>query len=112
MSSSTHKQKMVAIIAMRNNMLIMIAHGFHHFRSGFETTSRRNNCVIKNHGYRACILLVMQISCKTKTFKSEHKEMLNIQRVVLIAQTEQRCGRIEKTLEMWGKFYENIYTFF
>lgn len=97
---------------MRNNMLIMIAHGFHHFRSGFNTTFSRNNCGIKNHGYRACILLFMQISCKTQIFKSEHKEIVNIQIVVLIAETDQRCKWIEKTIEMWGKFYENNYTFF
>ena len=54
----------------------------------------------------------MQISCKTQIFKSEHKEVMNIQIVVLVAEKDRRCEWIEKTLEMWGKFYENIYTFF
>jgi pantothenate synthetase len=39
---------MVAIIAMRNSMLIMRAHGF--------TLFSRNNYFIKNHKYQACVI--------------------------------------------------------
>jgi hypothetical protein len=79
---------------------------------GFETTSSRNNNFIKNHKYPACVLLYMQISCKIKMFKSEYKEIVYIQTVEPIAEKDQRCEWIEKYLGMWGKFYENIFTFF
>ena len=94
---------MVAIIAMRNNMLIMIAQGF--------TLFSRNTYFIKSHKYQAGVLLYMQISCKIEMLKSEYKEVMSFRLVALITEKDQRCESIEKYLGMWGKFYENIFTF-